>query len=141
MRYLLIILLSAIALTAQAQNDIQNLTNNDTIETLVENGLSELNIKNIHLTIVPLSDHYKRIKSMARARPWGVAISGNRYTYTIIISLRHEADVGISFSERIAHELIHVYQRYNTIECAENCENQAYKKQYQLANKIRNAVR
>jgi hypothetical protein len=141
MRYL-IILLFVISCSSpiQAQNKIQNLTDNNTVNSLVKYGLNELEINDIHITILPLSNYYKKIKAMAGSKPWGVTMSGNKHTYTIIISLRHESDIGISFKERVAHELIHVYQSYYSIDCVENCEKQAYNKQSELANQITDRI-
>lgn len=121
------------AIPTQAQNTIQNFTNSESLTNMVSNGLEELDIDSTTITILPMKKYYKSAKQASNGKPWGATIGAGTRTFTIIISTRHEAEVGLSFEERIAHELIHVKQGYDG---DTGNEKEAYQKQYKLAELI-----
>ena len=139
MRKLLAILIVLFSIsTLHAQNTVRNFTPDSELTQQVKRGLEILDIDSTTVTLVPMKKYYQAVARASNGKPWGATVMATPRVFTVIFSNRHDAEFEFNRYQRLAHELIHVWQGYNQIKCEDKCEKQAYKKQYKLAEQLRN---
>jgi hypothetical protein len=89
-------------------NVIENSTTMKFMDTITSVGLLELNIKNVYVHILPLSDHMKNKFEKEYELEFNAHIIGEDYRYLIFIRDMCRLD-GLN---TMSHELIHLKQYY-----------------------------